>query len=294
MCLCRYGCVVHSHSINDLDIWGVLIPMYSSSGTSDPRDTSSGISGIERQVSDICSMLTKTVADVASVYDQNVNLTGYKNIVGQVVSGLPQYQEMECENKRLVVENRILNRRIVSLEELNKRLTEEAHVENIKLEIEEVVVDVVDAVEKQELAEETDEDDAEQELAEETDEDDAEQELAEETDEDDAEQELAEESDEDDAEQELAEETDEDDAEQELAEETDEEQELAEETDEEQELAEETEDSDIELEEVEIDGTMYFVEVGDDDEKCAIFNVTGDDEVGDEIGFMLNGDAEFE
>ena len=260
--------MVHSHSINDLDIWGVLIPMYSSSGTSDPRDTSSGISGIERQVSDICSMLTKTVADVASVYDQNVNLTGYKNIVGQVVSGLPQYQEMECENKRLVVENRILNRRIVSLEELNKRLTEEAHVENIKLEIEEVVVDVVDAVEKQELAEETDEDDAEQELAEETDEDDAEQDLAEETDEDDAEQELVEEY--------------------------DEEQELAEETDEEQELAEETEDSDIELEEVEIDGTMYFVEVGDDDEKCAIFNVTGDDEVGDEIGFMLNGDAEFE
>jgi len=64
--------------------------------------------------------------------------------------------------------------------------------------------------------------------------------------------------------------------------------------DEEQELAEDTEDSDIELEEVEIDGTMYFVEVGDDDEKCAIFNVTGDDEVGDEIGFMLNGDAEFE
>ena len=54
--------------------------------------------------------------------------------------------------------------------------------------------------------------------------------------------------------------------------------------------------SDIEVEEVTINGTTYIVEVGNDDEERAIFNVTedSDDELGDEIGFMLNGEAEFE
>ncbi|GMH96525.1 hypothetical protein TrVE_jg14445 [Triparma verrucosa] len=54
--------------------------------------------------------------------------------------------------------------------------------------------------------------------------------------------------------------------------------------------------SDIDVEEVTIDGTTYLVEIGDDDEERAIFNVTSDDEasLGDEIGFMLNGEAEFE
>ena len=60
--------------------------------------------------------------------------------------------------------------------------------------------------------------------------------------------------------------------------------------------SDDAEDSDIDVEEVTIDGTTYLVEVGDDDEERAIFNVTGDDEatLGDEIGFMLNGEAEFE
>ncbi|GMH47445.1 hypothetical protein TrVE_jg4861 [Triparma verrucosa] len=58
--------------------------------------------------------------------------------------------------------------------------------------------------------------------------------------------------------------------------------------------SDDAEDSGIEVEEVEIDGTTYFVEVGDDNEECAIFDVTSDDELGDEIGFMLNGEAEFE
>ena len=54
--------------------------------------------------------------------------------------------------------------------------------------------------------------------------------------------------------------------------------------------------SDIEVEEVTINGTTYSVEVGNDDEERAICNVTedSDDELGDEIGFMLNGEAEFE
>ncbi|GMH94793.1 hypothetical protein TrST_g3374 [Triparma strigata] len=56
--------------------------------------------------------------------------------------------------------------------------------------------------------------------------------------------------------------------------------------------SDDAEDSDIDVEEMEINGTTYFVEVGDDDEKCAIFNVTEDDELGDEIEFMLNGVAE--
>jgi hypothetical protein len=163
-------------------------------------------------------MLTKTVADVASVYDQNVNLTGYKDIVGQVVSGLPQYQEMECENKRLIAENVVLKRHIERLEAEKKQIVDENCIENVRLEIDEVV-------EKLDEASDAEESDAEQELAEES----------------------ADES-----------------------------------------------DDDIELEEIEIDGTTYFVEVGDDDEKCAIFNVTGDDEVGDEIGYMLNGEAEFD
>ena len=58
--------------------------------------------------------------------------------------------------------------------------------------------------------------------------------------------------------------------------------------------SDDAEDSGIEVEEVEIDGITYFVEIGDDDEECAIFDVTSDDELGVEIGFMLNGEAEFE
>ena len=60
--------------------------------------------------------------------------------------------------------------------------------------------------------------------------------------------------------------------------------------------SDDAEDSSIEVEEVTINGTTYIVEVGGDDEERAIFNVTedSDDELGDEIGFMLNGEAEFE
>jgi hypothetical protein len=248
-------------------------------------------------------MLTKTVSEVANVYDQNTNLLGYKSIVGQVVSGLPQYQEMECENRRLVAENTIAKQRISDMTDeilsLKEKLAE-FNVENVKLEIEEVVVadqgqelvvlvEASDDEEGEEPEQELVEVDAEsdQELVEVDAESD--QELVEvdaESDQElvevdaESEQELVEVDAE--AEQELVDvESDESDAEQELVEaEVDAESEEG--------------DSDIELEEIEIDGKMYFVEVGADDEARAIFDITGEDEIGDEIGFMLDGEAEFD
>ena len=264
----------------------------SSSNTTSESNSSNGISGLEKQVNDICKMLTKTVSEVANVYDQNTNLLGYKSIVGQVVSGLPQYQEMECENRRLVAENTIAKQRISDMTDeilsLKEKLAE-FNVENVKLEIEEVVVadqgqelvvlvEASDDEEGEEPEQELVEVDAEsdQELVEVDAESD--QELVEVDAE--SEQELVEVDAE--AEQELVDvESDESDAEQELVEaEVDAESEEG--------------DSDIELEEIEIDGKMYFVEVGADDEARAIFDITGEDEIGDEIGFMLDGEAEFD
>ena len=186
------------------------------------------ISGLEKQVNDICKMLTKTVSDVASVYDQNTSLLGYKNIVGQVMTGLPQYQEMERENERLLEENDTANKRINELigENVSLKLKlAELSVENVKLEIEETSVGGSEHVPEQELVEAEELEEAE--------------------------------------EQDLSDQDTEEDT------------------------------SDIELEEVEIDGKMYFVEVGMDEDSCAIFNITGDDEIGDEIGFMLNGEVTF-
>jgi hypothetical protein len=218
--------------------------MYSSGSSA----STTNISNLERQVNDICSMLTKTVADVANVYEQNTNLMGYKTIVGQVVSGLPQYQEMECENKRLLAENLILKRRIETLEAENQRLLDESREENILLEIE-VGVDEAGGTEQESLVD----------------------------------QELSADESEGDVEEEAG---------QELLVDTQEADTLENDVDTQDSMDES--DSDLELEEVEIDGVMYFVEVGEEDEKRAIFNIAEDDEVGDEIGFMLNGEAEFE
>ena len=104
----------------------------------------------------------------------------------------------------------------------------------------------------------------------------------EEEDEDEVEEEAEEEEDEDEVEEEAEEEK----AEEEEDEEEKAEEEAEEEAEVEEEAEEEEEDEELEVDEIEIDGKLYFTT---DDKNGTLYSVDEDGDIGDEIGYLKNG-----